>query len=428
MRRRTDSVGASRRLGVAARGVVLAPCSAAPAPSARTTCRPTRRGARPPTRRSTAGRSRSRRTSRSAAPGGRLFGDPALNALEARGRASRTRTWRRRRRSTARRARSCARPPAPATSRRSTVGLGYTRSRDVGDRSSGTAAPTRARLLQPSIFQLPPRHLLGAGPLGPDPPHASSRAGPSAQASAGDLEAARLSFQAELAQDYFQLRTLDAQKQLLDETVAAYEQSLELTRNRYASGVASQADVAAGRDPAQDDPGAGDRRRRAARAARARHRAARRQAAVDLLAPGVAAGGDAARHSRRRCPSELLERRPDIAAAERRVAAANAQIGVAVAAYYPTVTLSAVGGLRERRASPSGSRGRAGSGRSGPGISQTVFDGGLRGAQTDEARAAYDATVAALSADRAGRVPGGRGQPGGAPHPARTRPACRTRR
>ena len=122
----------------------------------------------------------------------------------------------------------------------------------------------------------------------------------SAQASAGDLESARLSFQAELAQDYFQLRTLDAQKQLLDATVAAFEKSLELTQNRYASGVASQADVVQARDPAQDHPGPGDRRGRAARPVRARHRPAHRQASVDLLASRGAARRHAARHSRRR--------------------------------------------------------------------------------------------------------------------------------
>ena len=115
-------------------------------------------------------------------------------------------------------------------------------------------------------------------------------------------------------------------------------------------------------------------------------------------------------------PSELLERRPDIAAAERRVAAANAQIGVAEAAFYPTVTLSASSGFE------SSSLAKWFTAAShfwsvGPGISQTVFDGGLRRAQTDAARAAYDATRRDVSPDRAGRVPGRRGQPGRAPHP-----------
>ena len=220
-----------------------------------------------------------------------------------------------------------------------------------------------------------------------------SRTRPNAQASAGDLEAARLSFQAELAQDYFQLRTLDAQKQLLDETVAAFEKSLELTQDRFASGVASQADVRAGGDPAQDHPGPGDRRGRPARAARARDRDAdwasrpptfrcrprRSRATPPAIPVGV--------------PSELLERRPDIAAAERRVAAANAQIGVADGRVLPDGHAQRLGGFE----SSSLAKWFTAASRFwsvGPGISETVFDGGLRRAQTDSARAAYDATVA----------------------------------
>jgi hypothetical protein len=92
-------------------------------------------------------------------------------------------------------------------------------------------------------------------------------------------------------------------------------------------------------------------------------------------------------------PSELLERRPDIAAAERRVAAANAQIGVAVAAFYPTITLNASSGFESSSLAKWFTAARH-FWSVGPGISETVFDGGLRAAQTDAARAAYDATVA----------------------------------
>ena len=214
----------------------------------------------------------------------------------------------------------------------------------------------------------------------------------SAQASAGDLEAARLSFQAELAQDYFQLRTLDAQRKLLDDSVAAFETFLRLTQERHASGVASQADVAQAltqlettRAQAID---VGVQRAQLEHAiailmGEAPERFRLPAEPLDAVPPAIPLG----------VPSQLLERRPDVAAAERRMAAANAQIGVAVAAYYPTVTLNASSGLE------SGSLAKWFTAASrfwsvGPGISETVFDGGLRGAQTDAARAAFDASVA----------------------------------
>jgi len=210
--------------------------------------------------------------------------------------------------------------------------------------------------------------------------------------SAGDLESARLSYQAELAQDYLQLRTSDAQKQLLDATVAAYEQSLQLTQNRYASGVAAEADVVQAETQLKTAQ---------AQAIDVGVQRAQLEHAIALLIgqpassfslpaapltatpPPIPVG----------VPSELLERRPDIAAAERRVAAANAQIGVAEAAYYPSLTLSASSGfetssLTQWLTAPSHFWSV------GPSISQTVFDGGLRRAQTDYARAGYDASVA----------------------------------
>src|SRR6266436_616735 len=214
----------------------------------------------------------------------------------------------------------------------------------------------------------------------------------SAQASAGDVEAARLSFQAELAQDYFQLRTLDAQKQLLDETVSAFEKFLRLTQDRFASGVASQADVVQAQTQFKTTQAqaidVGVQR------AQLEHAIAllmgQAPATFSLPAIPLAATPPAIPIG---VPSELLERRPDIAAAERRVAAANAQIGIAVAACYPTITLNASSGLE------SGSLAKWFTAAShfwsvGPGISQTVFDGGLRRAQTDAARAVYDGTVA----------------------------------
>ena len=214
----------------------------------------------------------------------------------------------------------------------------------------------------------------------------------SAQASAADLESTRLLIQAELAQNYLQLRTLDAQKQLLDETVIAFQKNLELTKNRYAAGVASKADVLlADTQLKVTQAQAIDVGVQRAQFEHAIALLVGKPASVfsipfaplTLAPPSIPVG----------IPSELLERRPDIAAAERRVAAANAQIGVAVAAYYPTVTLSASGGFESADLSkwlkwPS----RFWS--VGPGISETVFDGGLRQAQTAAARAAYDGTVA----------------------------------
>ena len=214
----------------------------------------------------------------------------------------------------------------------------------------------------------------------------------SAQASAGDLEAARLSFQAALAQDYFQLRTLDAQKQLLDETVSAFEKFLRLTQDRFANGVASQADVVQAQTQLKTTQ---------AQAIDVGVQRAQLEHAIAILmgqapstftlpAAPLAATPPAIPVG---VPSELLERRPDIAAAERRMAAANAQIGVAVAAFYPTITLNASSGLE----SSSLAKWFTAASRFwsvGPGISQTVFDGGLRHAQTDAARAGHDATIA----------------------------------
>jgi NodT family efflux transporter outer membrane factor (OMF) lipoprotein len=214
----------------------------------------------------------------------------------------------------------------------------------------------------------------------------------SAQASAGDLENARLSVHAELAQDYFQLRTLDAQKQILNETVVALTNSLELTNNRYASGVVSKGDVLQAETLLKTTQAQGIDI--GVQRAQLEHAIAvligKPAALVAISAAPITAVPPPLPIG---VPSELLERRPDIAAAERRVAAANAQIGVAEAAYYPTVTLTASAGLESSSLSnwltwPS----RFWS--AGPAISQTVYDGGLRRAQTAQAQAAYDGSVA----------------------------------
>ena len=213
-----------------------------------------------------------------------------------------------------------------------------------------------------------------------------------AQASSADLQAARLSIHATLAQNYFQLRGLDAQKQLLDDTVAALRKSLQLTQNRYDAGVAAKAEVVQAETQLKTteaeaiDTGVQRAQLEHAIAALIGKPAGRFSLAAAVLEaapPDIPAG----------LPSQLLERRPDIAAAERRVAAANAQIGVAKAAFFPNITLSATGGYE----SSSVSQWLSAPSRFwslGPALAQLVFDGGLRRAQSEQALALYDANVA----------------------------------
>jgi len=212
------------------------------------------------------------------------------------------------------------------------------------------------------------------------------------QASEADLAAARLSAQAELAQDYFLLRVQDLQQQLLDETVASYQKAYDLTFNRYRGGVAAKSDLLQAETQLKTAR---------AQAIDLGVQRAQLEHAIALLI-GKPASGFAlpARPFSPQLPqiptglpSELLERRPDIAAAERRMAAANAQIGVAQAAYYPTVGLNASAGLQATSLAdwlswPS----RFWS--VGPVLSQTLFDGGLRRGQNEQTLAAYDQTVA----------------------------------
>ena len=221
----------------------------------------------------------------------------------------------------------------------------------------------------------------------------SARAGAlAAQASAADLATALLGTQAELARDYFQLRALDAERHILDDTVASYRQTLDMTSALFRSGIDSQEDVTRAQTQldtviAQDtDIGV----------ARASYEhaiavlAGKPPSDVSLpvmplaaLPPAVPAG----------LPSDLLQRRPDIAAAERRVAAANAQIGIARSAYFPNLTLGAAGGWESYQFArwfewPS----RFWS--VGPELAGTLLDGGARRAQTEEARAGFDEAVA----------------------------------
>jgi NodT family efflux transporter outer membrane factor (OMF) lipoprotein len=213
-----------------------------------------------------------------------------------------------------------------------------------------------------------------------------------AQASFADLENARLSYQATLAEDYFDLLGLDAEKELLDTTLKSYEQFLTLTQNRYNSGIASQADVAQAQ--AQLD------------ATRVQlidlgvNRAQFEDAIAALIgrpAPDFAIKYHPLKSTPPRIPaglpSELLERRPDIAGAERRVASANSTIGINVAAYYPQLTLTGTGGLQAVEFSQLFS-GPAFFWSVGPTLAQTLIDGGKIHGQVQEAQAAYDASVA----------------------------------
>ncbi|WP_434718096.1 efflux transporter outer membrane subunit [Paraburkholderia sp. A1BS-2L] len=213
------------------------------------------------------------------------------------------------------------------------------------------------------------------------------------QGAAADLANARLSAQATLAQTWFTLRSLDAQQKLLDDTVAAYQKSLQLTQNQYAQGVAGRADVIQAQTQLQS-----------AQAAAIGNGVARAQ---DEHAIAVLVGQPASAFSIPpsplmatppavpvTMPSALLERRPDIASAERKAAAANEQIGIAISAFFPTLTLSASGGfessvLSQLLSMPSRFW------TLGPSLAATVFDAGLRRAQTEAARASYDQQVAA---------------------------------
>ena len=214
-----------------------------------------------------------------------------------------------------------------------------------------------------------------------------------AQASAADLETVRLLAQAELAFDYFQLRVLDQQRQLLDDTVAAFQKSLELTRNRYAAGVAGKVDLVQAETLLKSTQ---------AQALDTGVQRAQLEHAIAILVGKAPANFSIARETLNiavpavplNLPSELLERRPDIAAAERRVAAANARVGVAKSAFFPALTLSGSAGYDGSRLAdwltwPS--RFWA----IGPAIAQSIFDAGLRRALTDQAIAVYDANVAA---------------------------------
>ncbi len=212
------------------------------------------------------------------------------------------------------------------------------------------------------------------------------------QASAADLEAARLSAYAALAQNYFSLRVADATRQVLEDTVAAYQRTLELTRNRYAAGVAARVDVV--QAEVQWKSAQAQLVDVGVERAQLEHAIAllvgEAPAAFSIERAPFAASMPAIPVG---LPSELLERRPDIAAAERNAAAANARIGVAQAAFFPTITLSGAAGFRSTDSAnlfttPSRFWSLGGA------LAQAVFDGGLREAQKQQAIAVYDEDAA----------------------------------
>jgi NodT family efflux transporter outer membrane factor (OMF) lipoprotein len=213
-----------------------------------------------------------------------------------------------------------------------------------------------------------------------------------AQASAADLATVNLSMHSDLAIDYFLARSLDAEEQLLNSTVTQYEQALELIETRFAGGIASEVEVQQARTQLETT------RAQAIDVGVAR---AQYEHAVAILIgkppaefslpplplteppPNIPVS----------VPSELLERRPDISAAERRMASANAQIGVAKSAYYPLLNLGATGGFESSKITTLLS-GPSGLWSFGLSAATTIFDVGRRRAASDQAVAAYDQSVA----------------------------------
>lgn len=213
-----------------------------------------------------------------------------------------------------------------------------------------------------------------------------------AQASAGDLAVVNLSMHAELAVDYFAARTLDAEEKLLQDTVRQYEQALQLNEERYHGGVGSEVEVEQARTilettraQAVDVGVARAQYEHAVAALIGKPPAEFSLSPLPITAPPppIPVG----------LPSQLLERRPDIAAAERRVAAANAQIGLAKLAYYPAINLFASGGF-DSGALSTLFQGPSAIWAIGGSAVQTIFDGGRRRAASEEAKAGYDYAVA----------------------------------
>ena len=216
-----------------------------------------------------------------------------------------------------------------------------------------------------------------------------------AQASAADLDTVRLSLHAEVAIDYFEVRYADAQKQLLDDTVKAYSDALQLTKYRFEGGAAPKADVAQAQTQLdQTRVQASDIMVQRAQYEHALAILIGKPPAEFHLPPlPINIQAPVLPEPPVTLPAQLLERRPDIAEAERRMAAANEQIGIAKAAYYPTLNIAAVVGL-EGTSVLNWFNWPSRFWAVGPTLSETLFDAGRRRATTESALAAYDGNVA----------------------------------
>lgn len=268
-----------------------------------------------------------------------------------------------------------------------TLGAGLSASRAQGASSAGGASPgTTANTVRLAFSASWEADIWGH--IG----HNVEANQASAQASDADLRSALLSAQATLVQSYFQLRVNDAQQRLLEQTIAAYERSLQITRNRYEAGVAGRVDVAQAETQLKSTQ---------AQAVDLGVQRAQLEHAIAVLIGKAPAefqlkptdGLAPLPPVPPTLPATLLERRPDIAAAERRMAAANAQIGVAQAAFFPALSFNAAAGYQSSSFSHLLSLpNRFWS--IGPALAATLFDAGARSAQKEGAVAGYEKSVA----------------------------------
>lgn len=291
---------------------------------------------------------------------------------------------------------------AEARFRQARALVGYARADEFPTLGVGAAASSVRDSSQQPYFSLPNSYSTGDFQLSLDLSYEVDlwgrirrgvvAAGEEAQASAADLETVKLSLRAELAIDYFELRSADAQQRLLDDTVSAYSDSLQLTEARLEGGASPESDVAQAKT--QLDTARVQATDIGVQRAQYEHAIAvligeppasfsLPPAPLDLQPPAVPVG----------VPSELLQRRPDIAAAERRAGEANEQIGIAISAYYPSLSLNGLAGL-ESSAIANWFSWPSRLWAVGLSLAQTVFDGGRRRASTAAARAAYDASIA----------------------------------